>query len=73
MPGKFTCSELLEAQNDWCLGLDAGNVYGIVTNDFHKVFNALPHAALGQKRLGVCEQTVQWIASFLAEESNVFV
>ena len=67
IPGKSTCSQLLEAQNDWCLGLDAGNVYDVITIDFRKAFDVVPHDVLGQKLvgLGVCEQTVRWLAAFL--------
>ena len=66
VPGKSTCSQLLEALYDWTSGLDVGDIYDVVTIDFRKAFDVIPHDILVHKLIavGVCEQSVRWIASF---------
>ena len=72
VPGKSTCSQLLEALYDWTSGLDVGDIYDVVTIDFRKVFDVIPHDILVRKLIavGVCEQSVRWIASFLSSRKQ---
>ena len=72
VPGKSTCSQLLEALYDWTSGLDLGDIYDVVTIDFRKAFDVIPHDILVHKLIavGVCEQSVRWIASFLSSRKQ---
>ena len=45
IPGRSTCSQLLETQYDWCSGLDEGGIYVIMIN-FRKAFDVVPHNKL---------------------------
>ena len=38
IPGKSTCSQLLETQYDWCSGLDESSIYDFIMTDFRKAF-----------------------------------
>ena len=60
MPHRSTCSQLLETQYERCSGVDEGGIFDIITIDFHKAFDVVPHLKLLSKmsNLGVCEQTV---------------
>ena len=72
VPGKSTCPQLLEAQYDWTSGLDMGDIYDVVTIDFRKTFDVIPHDILVHKLIavGICEQSVRWIASFLSSRKQ---
>ena len=72
VPGKSTCSQILEALYDWTSGLDVGDIYDVVTIDFRKAFDVIPHDILVHKLIavGVCEQSVRWIASFLSSRKQ---
>ena len=72
MSGKSTCSQLLEALYDWTSGLDVGDIYDVVTIDFQKAFGVIPHDIFVHKLIavGVCEQSVRWIASFLSSRKQ---
>ena len=72
MPGKSTCSQLLEALYDWTSGLDVGDINDVVTIDFRKAFDVIPHDMLVHKLIavGVCEQSARWIASFLSSRKQ---
>ena len=67
IPGRFTCSQLLETQYDWCSGLDEGCIYDVLMIDLRKAFDVAPHNKLITKlhKLGVCKQTLQWLIAFL--------
>ena len=70
MHGRSTCSQLLETQYDWwCFGMD---IFDVITIDFRKAFNVVPHNMLVSKLadLGVCRQTLLWLAAFLSERQQ---
>ncbi len=72
MRGRSTCSQLLEAKYDWCVGLDNNAVYDVVTIDFRKAFDVIPHDRLISKLadVGICGQTVRWVAAFLSNRQQ---
>ena len=67
--GRFTCSQLLETQYDWCSGLDEGGIYDDIMIDFRKAVDVIPHNKIITKlhKLGVCKQTLQWLIAFLSD------
>ena len=67
MPHRSTCSQLLETHYEWCSGVDKGGIFDVITIDFRKAFDVVPPLKLLSKlsNLGVCEQTVLWLALFL--------
>ena len=69
IPGRSTCSQLLETQYDWCSGLDEGGIYDVIMIDFGKASNVIPHNKLITKlhKLDVCKQTLQWLIAFLSD------
>ena len=69
IPGRSTCSQLLETQYDWCSGLNEGGIYDVIMIDFRKAFDVAPHNKLIIKlhKLGVCKQTLQWLIAFLSD------
>ena len=71
VPKRSSCTQLLEAHYDWCLGLDDNAIYNIITTDFRKAFDVVPHDLLLVKlsELGVCKQTLQWIIAFLSNRN----
>ena len=54
VPGKSTCSQLLEALYDWTLGLDTGDIYDVVTIDFRMAFDVILMTSL-------CISLLQWV------------
>ena len=46
IPGKSTCSQLLETHYDWCSGLDEGGMYDVIMIDLHKAFDVVLHDKL---------------------------
>lgn len=72
MSGKSTCSQLLETHFDWCSGLDDGGYFDVITIDFRKAFDVVPHNKLLSKLscLGVCGQTLLWISTFLSDRKQ---
>ena len=68
MPRRSTCSQLLETHYEWCSGVDESGLFDVITIDFRKAFDVLPHLKSLSKvsNLGVCEHTVLWLASFLS-------
>ena len=69
IPGRSTCSQLFEAQYDWCSGLDEGGIYDVIMIDFRKAFDVVSHYKLITKlhKLGVCKQTLQWLIAFFSD------
>ena len=67
MRHRLTCSQLLKTHYEWCSGVDEGGIFDVITIDFRKAFDVVPHLKLLSKvsNLGECEQTVLWLASFL--------
>jgi ribonuclease P/MRP protein subunit RPP40 len=47
-------------------------VYDVVTIDFRKAFDVIPHDRLVSKlaSLGICSQTIRWVAAFLSDRSQ---
>ena len=72
IPGKSTCTHLLESHFDWCSGLDKREFFDAVTIDFKKAFDVVPHHKLLLKltSIGLCGQTIEWIKSFLANRKQ---
>ena len=72
IPGRSTCSQLLETQYDWCSGLDEGDIYDVIMIDFRKAFDVVPYNKLITKlhKLGVCKQTIQWLIAFLYDRKQ---
>ena len=68
MPRKSTCSQLLETHYVWYSGVDEGGIFDAITIDFRKAFDVVSHLKLLSKvsTLGICEQTVLWLESFLS-------
>ena len=72
VPGKSTCTHLLESHFDWCSGLDKREFFDAVTIDFKKAFDVVPHHKLLLKltSIGLCGKTIEWIKSFLANRKQ---
>ena len=68
MPRRSTCSQLLETHNEWFFGVDEGGMFDVITIDFRKAFDVVPHLKFLSKvsNIGVCEQAVLWLVSFLS-------
>ena len=69
IPGRSTCSQVLETQYDLCSGLSEGGIYDVIMIGFRKAFDVVPHNKLITKlhNLGVCKQTLQWLIAFLSD------
>ena len=69
IPERSTCSQLLETQYDWCLGIDEGVIYDVIKINFCKAFDVVLQNKLITKlhNLGVCKQTLQWLIAFLSD------
>lgn len=48
VPDKSTCSQLLAALYDRTSGLIVGDIYDVVTIDFRRAFDVIPHDILVQ-------------------------
>ena len=48
------------------------DIFDVITIDFRKAFNVVPHNMLVSKLadLGVCRQTLLWLAAFLSERQQ---
>ena len=62
MPGRSTCTQLLESQLEWSMAIDNGFVTDVIFIDFSKAFDVVPHRKLISKLalLGVCSPTLNW-------------
>ena len=67
LPGSSTDTQFLECQYNWCIVLDNNIVTGVISINFTKAFNILPHSKLIHKlaSLRVCHSTLYWIKAFL--------
>ena len=72
IPGRSTCSQLLETKYDWCSGRDEGGIYDVIMIDCRKAFDVVPNNKLVAKlhKLGVCKQTLQWLMTFLSDRKQ---
>jgi hypothetical protein len=72
LPGRSTCTQLLECHHDWCSGLDQNEVFDVILLDFRKAFDVVPHEKLLTKLAGygICLQTLNWIKTFLSDRTQ---
>ena len=74
---KRSCeSQLLETIDDLAFHMDRGQQIDVVTLDFRKAFDTVPHKRLLAKlaQLGISGPVFQWLSSFLTERhQNVVV
>ena len=76
LPGRSTCTQLLEASNKWYNSYDSGiNIHNIYT-DISKAFDTVPHTKLLSvlKSYGIANNTFNWIRAFITDRCQcVFI
>lgn len=70
-----TCSQLIEAVNDWTIGLNSKSSVDVVYIDFKKAFDSVVHSKLLYKLscVGICGRLLLWIADFLSQRSQAVI
>ncbi len=70
--GRSTVTNVLTADNHIADAISAGHPYDILTFDFKKAFDRVPHRAVVAclSSLGVGGSSLRWIASFLSEREQ---
>ena len=73
LKGLSTCSNLLEAFNDWTLSLNDRHGVTVAYTDFAKAFDTVSHTKLIHqlKQYGKSGKLLQWIKNFLSSCSQV--
>ena len=72
LPGRSTCTQLLESNYNWCRALDAGDKVDVVFVDLRKASDVVPHDKLIAKLevFDVCCKTLRRIRAFLKDRKQ---